>query len=486
MNRDDLDSLDKEALIRLVLAQTDTIAALTRQLEMLTARLSRLETDNASLRAENAALREKLKLPPKTPDNSSTPPSQGKKPSGDPAAIGESKGRRTTHPGAHRPLHPNPTSKRDVLAEHCPHCGTDVSGVAQTPVHAYDRIEVPEIKPNVTRVTLHGGLCPCCAERFTAAPPAGLEPGSPFGPNLRALAIYLRFSQAISFERLARLMSDLLGLKISEGALVNILADSRSAFARQQSLIRARLLGGSILQSDETSVRVGKRTWWTWVFHHAADCCFLIRPSRAKGVVEEFLGEARPDFWVSDRYGAQLGWAKTDNQVCLAHLIRDAQYAIDAGDAAFAPGLRKLLQRACAIGRRRAALADATLRAYRYKLDTSLDVLLGIAPIHAAGEKLQDAIKGCRRFLFVFLANRAVPPTNNGSEQALRPCVIFRKVTNCFRSEWAAHLYADIRSVVETARRRAIGVLDAIHLTLKGLPLPNNTALPAADSHASA
>ena len=469
MNRDDLDSLDKEGLIRLVLAQTDTIAALTRQVEMLTARLSRLETDNALLRAENAALRAKLKLPPKTPDNSSTPPSRGQKPSGDPAAAGESKGRRKAHAGAHRPLHPNP--KRDVVAEHCPHCGTDVSGAAQTPVQAYDRIEIPEIKPDVTRVTLHGGVCPCCAGRFTAAPPAGLEPGSPFGPNLRALAIYLRFSQAISFERLSRLMSDLLGLKISEGALVNILADSRSAFARQTSLIRARLLAGSILQSDETSVRVGKRNWWTWVFHHGDDCCFLIRPSRAKGVVEEFLGEARPDFWVSDRYGAQLGWAKTDNQVCLAHLLRDAQYAIDAGDAAFAPGLRKLLQRACAIGRRRAALADATLRAYRYKLDASLDALLRIAPTHAAGEKLQNAIKGCRRFLFVFLANRAVPPTNNGSEQALRPCVIFRKVTNCFRSEWAAHLYADIRSVVETARRKAIGVLDAIRETLNASPL---------------
>jgi hypothetical protein len=137
MNRGNLDSLDKEALIRLVLAQTDTIAALTGQVEILTARLSRLETDNVSLRADNAALRERLNLPAKTPDNSSTPPSQGKKPSGDPAAIGESKGRRTTHPGSHRPLHPNPTSKRDVLAEHCPHCGTDVSGVAQTPVHGY-------------------------------------------------------------------------------------------------------------------------------------------------------------------------------------------------------------------------------------------------------------------------------------------------------------------------------------------------------------
>jgi len=80
--------------------------------------------------------------------------------------------------------------------------------------------------------------------------------------------------------------------------------------------------------------------------------------------------------------------------------------------------------------------------------------------------------------MFVFLANRAIPPTNNGSEQALRPCVIFRKVTNCFRSEWGAKLYADIRSVIETARRRAIHAIDAIRLTLKGLPLAASPPLP--------
>ena len=117
------------------------------------------------------------------------------------------------------------------------------------------------------------------------------------------------------------------------------------------------------------------------------------------------------------------------------------------------------------------------MRAYAYKLDTELDVLLRIAPAHGAGNKLQNVIKGCRRHMFVFLANRAIPPTNNGSEQALRPCVIFRKVTNCFRSEWAAHLYADIRSVIETGRRKAIGALDAIRLTLNGLPLPEGPEL---------
>jgi len=459
-----LSSAEKDALIAMLLARIDELS-------------KRLE----ALEEENAALREKLNLPPKTPDNSSTPPSQGRKASSEPASKPKGK----PHAGAHRPLHPNPTRTRDVLAAHCQHCGTTVSGAPQFACEAYDRIEIPEIKPDVTRVTLYGGACPCCAKRFKAAPPTGLEPGSPFGPNLRAFAIYLRFTQAISFERLSRLFSDLLGLEISEGALVNMLDDSKQAFARQASLIRARLLAGTILQSDETSVRVGKRTWWTWVFHHAEDACFVIHPNRSRAVVEQFLGEHRPDFWVSDRLASQMDWAKKDHQVCLAHLIRDAQYAIDAGDSAFAPGLRKLLQRACGIAGRRPQLADATLRTYAHKLDAELDALQRITPTHQAGEKLQHVIKGCRRYLFVFLANRAIPPTNNGSEQALRPCVIFRKVTNCFRSEWAAHLYAHIRSVIETARRRAIGPLEAIRLTLNGLSLPAGMPIATVPIHPS-
>jgi len=463
MNRDALAKLSKDELIDIVLAQA-------RQIERLTAQLEALSAQNAALTRRVAELEARLGLPPKTPDNSSTPPSRGHK------ASGESNARpkRKAHPGAHRPLHPKPTRREEVRATRCPHCRADLAGVAQAAIEAYDRIELPEIVPDITRVVLHGGVCPCCARRFKAVPPAGLEPGSPFGPNLRAFVLYLRFAQAISFERLARLMSDLLGMAISEGALVNMLKDSRAAFAHQAGLIRARLLAGTILQSDETSVRVGKRTWWSWVFHHADSAAFVIRASRGKAVVEEFLGDYRPDIWVSDRLGAQMGWAKKEHQVCLAHLLREAQYAIDAGDAIFAPGLRHLLGQACAIGRRRDRLADTTLRAYAGQLEARLDALLRLVPGHGAGKKLQRAIKKARPHLFVFITHRAVPATNNGAEQALRPCVVFRKITNCFRSEWAAHFYADIRSVLETARRRAVGALDAIRLTLQGLPLPTS------------
>jgi transposase len=441
------------------------------QIGTLLARIDDLVARVARLEAENAALRTTLKPPPKTPSNSSTPPSRGHKASGD----GKAKPKARAHAGAHRPLHPNPTGRRDMQAERCGHCHADVSGVRQEAVHAYDRIEIPEIVPDVTRVTLYGGTCPCCARRFKAAAPAGLEPGSPFGANLRSFVLYLRFAQAIPFERLARLMSDLLGLEISEGAIANMLEASGAGFIRQASLIRDRLLSGSILQSDETSARVGKKNWWTWVFHHGDSARFVVAPGRGKSVVAEFLGDVRPDFWVSDRFGAQMGWATTGHQACLAHLLRDVQYAIDDGDDLFAPGVKKLLKQAVAISHRRDQLKDSTLVVYAAKLEARLDRLLRIEPTAGQGHKLVRIIKKYRQNLFVFVTNRDVPPTNNGSERALRPCVIFRKITNCFRSHWGARLYADVRSVFETARRRGIAVLHSIRLTLDGRPLPVGT-----------
>jgi transposase len=195
-------------------------------------------------------------------------------------------------------------------------------------------------------------------------------------------------------------------------------------------------------------------------------------PSRGKRVLAEFLGDHRPDFWISDRYGGQKGFATRGHQFCLAHLIRDAQYAIDAGDTGFGPGFLALLKRACRLGAIRARLSDAELAAYARKFVKKLSALLQRPTTHAAGAKLQRAIARGRRNLFLFVTNRALEPTNNESERGLRPCATFRKVTGGFRTPEGAAVYADGRSVLETARRRGIPPLLAITLTLQGRPLP--------------
>ncbi len=119
--------------------------------------------------------------------------------------------------------------------------------------------------------------------------------------------------------RLSDVLKDLFGLDISEGALVNILSAAREPFTTQTSLIKARLLAGTALASDETGLRVGKANWWLWVSDHGDSAVIEANPDRSKPVVQDFLGEWRPDYWLSDRLGSQTGWATREHQFCLEH-----------------------------------------------------------------------------------------------------------------------------------------------------------------------
>lgn len=288
-----------------------------------------------------------------------------------------------------------------------------------------------------------------------------MAPGSPFGPGIHALIVHLHVTQMIGFERLSTLMAELFGLTISEGAISNILARAQPGLTAAADEIAARVRASAVVASDETSARVEGKTWWQWVMSSTAGVCHIITDTRAARVVTDFLGGARPDVWVADRYAGQNGHAR-QRQVCLAHLLRDAQFAIDSGDAIFAPDVRKLLQRACGIAARRDQLKDATLTQYYYAIERRLDQLLARTPRTDAGRKFVKAIKRCRTDLFVFLRRRDVPCTNNGSERALRPSVIFRKVTGGFRSQWGAASYAAAMSVIATGKLHRKSALDAI------------------------
>src|SRR4051812_50083453 len=80
----------------------------------------------------------------------------------------------------------------------CPHCAADLSGVAQSAGETYDHVEIPLAPAVITRVILRRGTCPCCRTAFKAEPPLGVEPGSPFGDNLRATGGHLRQGPARS------------------------------------------------------------------------------------------------------------------------------------------------------------------------------------------------------------------------------------------------------------------------------------------------
>ena len=84
----------------------------------------------------------------------------------------------------------------------CAHCQAALTEADQVLHGRYDKIDLPPVRPVVTRVERYAGHCPCCGGVTLAPVPEGLEDGSPFSVNIVALAIYLRFTHAISYRRL--------------------------------------------------------------------------------------------------------------------------------------------------------------------------------------------------------------------------------------------------------------------------------------------
>ena len=397
-----LSHLEKDALI----------AALTARLALADKRIAAQDAHIAAQDARIAALEarlDELTRPPKTPGNSSKPPSQGQKQ--DLPAPATDRPPRKSRPGVGRTLHPNPDRAVDELLTTCPKCEAVFPDALQTPQQVYERIELPPDPPGCDpESACSAAVAPCCGERVTAAAPAGLEPGSPFGHSIAAMVVYLHYAHAIGMERLALLMDELFSLSISEGAICNILARAPRAAAGRHGgdrESRARQSGG-LLRRD-LGAGQGQELVGMGVHRHAGGAARDHTQPGQGGGDRRCSAPSSPMVWVSDMLGSQRGHARADGRCAWRTCCATRQYAIECGDTAFSAPFRWLLLRAIAIGRRRETLKDTTLKQYLYDLDRRLDRIMAAVPIGEPGRKLHKRMLANRAHLFVFMTNRAVP-----------------------------------------------------------------------------
>ena len=417
---------------------------------------------------------EELEKPKKTSENSSVPPSKGfkaNKKSSKRKKGGERRSASVGRAGGGRQLHPHPDETVVAHLDCCPVCATTIAKTAQRLHSRYDRIELPEIAPVVTRVERYQGECEDCQQTFVAPVPPHLAPGSPFGQSIESLVTYLRYGHAISYERLHQMLGEIFHLSISEGALANLLSRVKDRLGNSLAEILTQLRQAKLIGSDETSARVNGKTEWEWVFQNAEGCFHTICATRGGSVIYAVLEAHEPEVWVSDLFSAQATHPGKQWQVCLAHQLRDCQYAIDAGDTVFAPRMKALFKWALDSHRRRGELADSTRYQYRLAIKRRLRKLLQLEPDQADGIRLKKRYQDLQDNLFLFLEDATIPPTNNASEQAIRMSTLFRKVTNGFRSDWGKDLFAAVRSVVNTGKRQGLSALQAIQRAISGQSL---------------
>lgn len=391
----------------------------------------------------------RLQRPEKTSRNSSKPPSSDRKENREQSKPG---GAKPGHEGHARHLSDNPDAIEDHAPTHCPCCGLAFDDNAdRVLIGECDEIELPPIQPFVRRHRRFSIRCPNCGEA-TATPLPAAAKGTPFGPRIHALAVYLKSLQLFSYERLRRALSDLFGLSISEGALMNMFKRTRAAFEAQRTQALAALRRARFVACDETGVRIEGVNAFHWVFCCKQAVVHAAAFSRGAQVVRDILDGHRPTVWTSDRYSAQQGHADRQ-QTCLAHLDRDARFADDNSEDTTPFRLRLWFDRVFALARDIETTAASTLCAKRRALERDLDAILSVETACPLTRDLLAKVARARDQLLTFCDFPGeVDPTNNISERGLRPCVIQRKVTNGYRAEWAAEFEAGVRTAVDTAR----------------------------------
>ena len=400
-------------------------------------------------RAELIELVLRLQRPDKTSRTSSKPPAMDRNERREQAKPG---GAKPGHEGHSRVVSDDP----DAVVDHHPDCcsccgGTLHKDLPTEVVGLSERIELPEVAPVVTqhwRLAVH---CPTCGTRVVAPVPEAAH-GTPFGPRLHAVATYLKTFQALSYQRLQAALSDLFGLTLSQGGLLNLLRRAQRRFHPGRETAVSALHRAAVVASDETGVRIEGSNAYHWVFRSAEAVVHTASPTRGACVVREMMDGHRPAVWISDRYAAQQGHAAA-HQTCLAHLARDVAYVVEASDDPVPWRLQLWLQSVFALAGRATDLATSTLAAKRRTLDRQLRAILATPSGCDLTRALQAKIGRASEKLLVFLDYPGlVEATNNGCERSLRPAVVQRKVTNGYRAKWAADGEAAIRTVVDTAR----------------------------------
>jgi len=356
---------------------------------------------------------------------------------------------------------------------HCPQCGASLEEV---PADLKEKRQVldlslKKIQAQITEYQRHAKTCTVCGHTtYSTDFPSGITPNIRYGEHIEALVAYLSISGYISYNRIARMVSSLFGVALSEGAVDAILKRTAAASAPEIERIKARLEGSGLVGIDETGCRVHGNRHWHWVFQNEQDTLIVANKSRGAKVINETFEEGFVHACVvHDNYSAYSKLLAQREQLCLSHKLRDITYAIETDNTEVMKQIKTLIQEA--IHDHKETMSLPQRAALKRTYETMLDDLLAASTIPGSEthKQIQSLTKAHKKDqLFTFLLHPDIPPDNNGSERAIRNIKVKMKVSGQFKTQQGAEDYAALRSIVDTSRKRGLNEFDSLVGVIRG------------------
>lgn len=446
----------KDGEFAAVLAAKDAeIAALSAQVAALIKQVAEL-TERLGQNSRNSHL----------PPSSDPPGGAGKPGSKQRSKSDRKRGGQRGHRGTRRTLVPEAQVNEfvDLYPAECENCWRALPEIPDANAKRYQLTEVPPIQPHTKEVRRHAVACSCCGHKTRAAYDEDLIPASPFGPRLMSIVALLTGVYHVSRRKTATLLSDLVGVPISLGAISAV--EARVADAVKPAVDEAwtRVDGASVKHTDGTSWLKAGTLLALWTIATTAATVFKIVTDGSRATLQPLYGALR-GILVSDRATALGFWAMDRRQICWAHLLRKA-VSFSERDGPSATFGRDLLNYIGILFEywhdyKAGKLDRATFRAWMAPVRAQVEELLARA-VASNIDRLSGScanILAHKAALWTFIDHDGVEPTNNHAERELRAFVLWRR--RCFGAQSdRGNLFAErLMTVAHTARKQGQDVL---------------------------
>jgi transposase len=457
------------------------IAGLQRDIAELRAENTAFRAENAGLKQEVADLRRRLD---KNSSNSSKPPSSDgfRKPVRVPKSLRGGSGKKSGGQIGHKGDTLRPVGKPDKIerhaAAHCAHCAAALTAAMARGVEKRQVFDLPEPRLEVTEHQAQIYTCEACHGVTKAGFPEDVSAHVQYGPRIKAAAVYLNAQQLIPEDRVGEIMKDLLGATSLCPASIAAWSTSKAeALTPVEAHIADLVARAPVRNLDETGVRVGKTLHW---LHTASTQAFThYRVTLCRG---EILKTLEGGVIVHDHFRPYYTLNGVDHALCNAHHLRELKALVEIEKEPWAKKMARLLVKAAnavnkAVEKGQSVLAERVSRRLVCLYDAIVaqglafheqQVPLARKPgargrtAKRPGHNLVLRLRDYKTDVLRFMADFAVPFTNNQAEQDIRMMKVKMKISGCFRSSSGAHTFATLRSVLSTARKQRWNLLKTL------------------------
>ena len=471
---------------------------------------ARLRAENQQLQVEVAALCEQLNIALQAIEqlqarlqemaaqlqqdshNSHWPPSRNKgrikslrKPSG------KKPGGQAGHEGRTLKLVNEPEQVVVHRPEQCVQCGHNLAEVVAVADERHQLFDLPPLQMVVTEHRTETLVCPHCQMRNQAQFPVEVSQPVQYGPQVKALSVYLHQHHLLPFARLTQVLADLLGTSPAAGTIALWLQEAAALVIEPVEQIKAQLRQSDVVHCDETGLYIaGERVW----LHVAATehlTCYEAHPKRGRqgsdalGILPNFAGTAVHDNWAAyASYGCH-------HALCNVHHLRELTSLHEQFGQAWAGEFNSFLLAVKAqVDQAKAQGATTLPPDQRAHIDHHYQQLVEQALAATApppdgwpkgkrgrvkkskARNLAERFDQQRRQLLAFVDDFAVPFDNNLVERDIRMVKVQQKISGCFRSWAGAQAACRLRSYLSTMHKQGHAAFALLAALFARHPLP--------------